>query len=134
MNKTKQINDRLVNVREIETIVSTLRALAVAHQLEARTHLDAIHAHEASVAAALSTALSMLPAATAKPAEQRGMAIVIGAAQGFSGTFAERIADAAHHCERTCRAMTSARTSTSTSTTLYQLDYYDSHATSPTLR
>jgi F-type H+-transporting ATPase subunit gamma len=95
VNKTKQINDRLVNVREIETIISTLRALAVAHQLEARTHLDAIHAHEASVAAALSTALSMLPAAPAKPAEQRGMAIVAGAAQGFSGTFADRIADAA---------------------------------------
>ncbi|MGE4071997.1 MAG: F0F1 ATP synthase subunit gamma [Lysobacterales bacterium] len=95
MNKTRQIHDRLSNVREIETIVSTLRALAVAHQQEARTHLEAIRAHETSVAAALSTALSMLPGTAAKASEQRGMAIVVGAAQGFSGTFADRIADAA---------------------------------------
>ncbi len=95
MNRPEEIEERRDNVLQIEGIVATLRALAVAHQAEARTHLDAIRAHETSVASALSTALSRLDADRPQPADGPGVAIVIGAAQGFSGAFGERMATAA---------------------------------------
>ncbi|ALG89962.1 MULTISPECIES: F0F1 ATP synthase subunit gamma [Actibacterium] len=95
MTRPEEIRDRMANIREIESIVSTLRALAVAHQLEARAHLEAIRAHEAIVAQALSAVLSGADAGGPKPTGEPGLTIVVGAAQGFSGAFGERMADAA---------------------------------------
>jgi len=95
VSRPEEIRNRIANIREIESIVSTLRALAVAHQLEARTHLEAIRAHEAIVARALSTVLSGPMNGKQSTATDPGLTIVVGAAQGFSGAFGDRMADAA---------------------------------------
>ncbi|MDO6586561.1 FoF1 ATP synthase subunit gamma [Salipiger sp. 1_MG-2023] len=95
MNRPEDIRDRIGNIREIESIVSTLRALAVSHQHEARAHLVPIRAYEASVAQALSTALTIAQASAPPRKDGPGLTIVVGTAQGFSGAFGERIADAA---------------------------------------
>lgn len=95
MNRPEEIRDRIANIREIESIVSTLRALAVAHQHEARAHLAPIRAYETDVAQALSTALTTAQATAPPPKSAPGLVIVVGAAQGFSGAFGDRIVEAA---------------------------------------
>jgi F-type H+-transporting ATPase subunit gamma len=95
MRRPEDISARIAGIREIASIVSTLRALAVAHQLDARDHLEAIRAHEATVAGALSMALSITAGGAHRTADNPGLTILIGAAQGFSGTFGDRMADAA---------------------------------------
>lgn len=96
MSRPEEIQERIGNIRQIDSIVSTLRAIAAAHQVEARAHLDAIRAHEATVAEALSVALAALsevPQETAVPGP--GLAIVVGATLGFCGGYADRLAEAA---------------------------------------
>jgi len=95
LKRPEEIRDRIANIREIESIVSTLRALALAHQLEARTRLQTIRAHEATVAGALSDALSMATSDRQQAPDGPGLVIVVGAAQGFSGAFGDRMVDAA---------------------------------------
>jgi F-type H+-transporting ATPase subunit gamma len=95
MNRPEEIRDRMANIRDIESIVSTLRALAVAHQIEARAHLEAIRGHAAVVAQALTSVLGGADAGTYEATGDRTLTIVIGAAQGFSGAFGDRMADAA---------------------------------------
>ncbi|MCE5972060.1 F0F1 ATP synthase subunit gamma [Sinirhodobacter sp. WL0062] len=95
MSRPEDIKDHLANVQQIESIVGTLRALAAAHQLEAKAHLEAVRAHEATVAAALSTALGA-GAIWPEEAEHAGhLSIVIGAAQGFCGAHSDHLAEAA---------------------------------------
>ena len=94
MNRPEDIKARIDNIRQIEGIVGALRAIATAHQQEARRHLDTVRAHEATVAGALARALGRGPAPAARTGE-RALLIVVGAAQGFSGDYGERIADAA---------------------------------------
>jgi F-type H+-transporting ATPase subunit gamma len=95
MTRPADVKARLENIGQIEAIVSTLRALAVAHRQEAARHLDAIRAYEATIAGALADAL----AADGRPetASGRGgsLLIVVGAAQGFGGAFGDRLAEAA---------------------------------------
>lgn len=94
MSRPEEIRDRLSNVHQIGTIISALRAIASSRQAEAKARVQAIRAQEQSVAQALSAALALgnpPEAATDGP----GIAIVIGAAQGFSGSYAERMAEAA---------------------------------------
>ena len=95
MNRPEDIRARADNIRDIEAIVTTLRALAVARQREARAHLDPIRAHETAVGRALSVALAAARSEPPKAPAGHGLAIVVGAGQGFSGAFAERIAQAA---------------------------------------
>lgn len=94
MSRPEEVRARLANVGEIGSVIATLQALAAAHQREAEGHLAAIRAQEATVAAALSEALALAGAA---PEEGRGdaaLTVVIGAAQGFSGLYGERLAEA----------------------------------------
>lgn len=99
MSRPEEIRDRLANVHQIGSIISTLRAIAAAHQAEAKAHLQAIRAQEAAVAEALSVALALGgPNGAGAPAP--GITIVIGAAQGFSGTYGERMAEAAQAAVR----------------------------------
>ncbi|PVB59407.1 FoF1 ATP synthase subunit gamma [Labrenzia sp. 011] len=94
MNRPEEIQERIANIHEIDSVVSTLRALATAHQMEARTHLDAIRTHEATVAGALSTALPLGdPGGQEDTRDGPALAIVVGAAQGFSGSFGDRMAE-----------------------------------------
>ncbi|AOZ69237.1 hypothetical protein LPB142_07815 [Rhodobacter xanthinilyticus] len=89
------IKAHLANVQQIAAIVGALRALAAAHQREARGHLAAVRAHGASLGAALSTALGAGGVWPEAGAAQGRLSILIGAAQGFCGSHADRLAEAA---------------------------------------
>ena len=95
MKRAEDIQVRLDNVRQVESIVATLRALAAAHRAEARTHLQAIHSHETVVASALAAALSAL---ADKPhqesANAQDIVIIVGVSQGFCGVYADQLAQA----------------------------------------
>ncbi len=95
MKRADEIAGRIDNIRQIESIVTTLRALAVGHQQEARAHLGAIRAHEKIIAGALSTILPVVAPEPGPAAGGRGLSIIAGAAQGFSGAYGDRIAEAA---------------------------------------
>ncbi|MGP3698952.1 F0F1 ATP synthase subunit gamma [Rhodobacter sp. NSM] len=94
MNRPEEVRDRLANVGEIGSVISTLQALAAAHQREAQSHLTAIRAQEAVVAGTLSAALALAGAAPEDGRTGDGITVVIGAAQGFSGLYGERLAEA----------------------------------------
>lgn len=95
MNRPEEIKGRIDNIHEIENIVSTLQALATAHMMEVRAHLQSIRAHEANIASALSTALSLIEVEPVEAPRGPGVAVVVGAAQGFCGGYADRLAEAA---------------------------------------
>ena len=96
MSRPEEIQERIGNIRQIDGIVSTLRAIAAAHQVEARAHLEAIRAHEVAVAEALSVALAALTGASPDAIDPGpGLAIVVGATQGFCGAYADRTTEAA---------------------------------------
>ena len=95
MTRPEDIRDRMTNVRQIGSIISTLRAIAAAHQNEAKGHLAAIRAQEEAVAEALGAALRLGGAMPAADPAAQAITLVIGAAQGFSGNFGERMAEAA---------------------------------------
>lgn len=92
--RLEDIAGRLANIREIGEIVGALRVIATAHQSEARAALAAVRAYSGTVEAALARALAAggtLPARHVGP----GLAVVVGAAQGFSGAYSDRLAHAA---------------------------------------
>jgi F-type H+-transporting ATPase subunit gamma len=96
MNRPEEIKARLDNISQIEGIIGALRAIAAGHQQEARRHLDAVRAHEATVAGALARALATGPApAPGLRGGGRALLIVSGAAQGFSGDYSDQISKAA---------------------------------------
>lgn len=94
MSRPEEIRDRLGNVHQIGAIISALRAIAASRQAEAKARVQAIRAQEQAVAQALSAALT-LGGRPETGGDGAGIAIVIGAAQGFSGSHAERMAEAA---------------------------------------
>lgn len=94
MNRPEDIERRIVNIRQIESIIGTLRALASAHLIEARGHLDAIRAHEAVIGGALSVALPGRERAEQDRKDAgtgQGLTILVGATQGFCGAYADRL-------------------------------------------
>ena len=94
MRRPEDISARIGNIEQIEGVVVAMRALAAAHAQEARKHLTAIREQEATVARAMADALSFLPAlpkAAAATTDGKQLRIVVGAAQGFSGSYSERI-------------------------------------------
>lgn len=100
MMRPEDIKARIGNIDQIEAVVGAMRALAAAHEHEATRHLDAIREQAATVADAMARALSLLPGPTPPfPAQGdlpgRHLRIVVGAAQGFSGTYNEQIVTAA---------------------------------------
>ncbi|MCP1335066.1 F0F1 ATP synthase subunit gamma [Futiania mangrovi] len=95
MNRPEDIQQRIGNIGQIESIVSTLRAIAAAHQAETRTHLEAIRKQEGTVASALSAVLGTMLDVPAAGQPDAALSIVVGASQGFCGAHADRLADAA---------------------------------------
>ncbi|MFZ2099606.1 MAG: FoF1 ATP synthase subunit gamma [Oricola sp.] len=93
-----EIKDRIANIGQIEGVIVAMRAMAAAHAQEARKHLRAIREHEATVARSMAEALSIAPAGEPErsaPATLTHLQIVVGAAQGFSGLYNERIVSGA---------------------------------------
>jgi len=101
MRRPEDIADRIENIQQIEGVVVAMRGLATAHAQEARNHLTAIREQEATVARAMANALALVPADLPHTAAGDGahLKIVVGAAQGFSGLYNERIVQAATEAE-----------------------------------
>lgn len=99
MPHLESIKDRIANIGQIEGVIVAMRAMAAAHAQEARRHLRAIRAHEATVARAMAAAMALATRGDFGPAASGGavthLRIVIGAAQGFSGSYNERIVNGA---------------------------------------
>ena len=99
MRRPEDVKQRIANIGQIEEIIVAMRGLAAAHSHDAQQHLVAIRAHEATIATAIAQAMTYLPtpepAGAAGQGDGRLLRIVIGAEQGFSGTYNERIIAAA---------------------------------------
>ena len=98
MRRPEDIKARMANIEQVEGVVVAMRALAAGHAQEARRHLTAIREQEATVARAMVDALSLLDAPLHPPQDQAGdkhLRIVVGAAQGFSGSYSDRIVSGA---------------------------------------
>ena len=94
MRRPEDIKARVGNIEQVEGVVVAMHALAAAHAQEARKHLGAIREQEATVARAMGDALALLDAPLhtgGDGAEDGHLRIVVGAAQGFSGSFNERV-------------------------------------------
>ncbi len=89
--RPEEIQHRLSGLEEIGQVVGALRAIASGHTAAARAALDAIEAHAATVAGAL----AQLGGGALPAPEGPGLTLVIGAAQGFSGAYPLRLAEAA---------------------------------------
>lgn len=89
--RPEDIQRRLSGLEEIGQVVGALRAIASGHTAAARAALTAIEAHAATVAAALET---LGDGALGMPAGA-GLVLVVGAAQGFSGAYPQRLLEAA---------------------------------------
>jgi len=112
MAHLEEIKERIGNIGQIEGVIVAMRAMAAAHAQEARRHLRAIRQHEDTVARAMAEAIALVPAGALVPAPHRGrvthLQIVVGAAQGFSGSYNENIVSAVlDHADphETCRYM-----------------------------
>lgn len=98
MPQLGEIKDRIANIGQIEGVIVAMRAMAAAHARDARNHLRAIREHENTVARAMARVISLLPSGTLdEPGGRDGahVQIVVGAAQGFSGFYNERIVEGA---------------------------------------
>lgn len=98
MPHLEDIKNRIYNIEQIEGVIVAMRAMAAAHAREARRHLKAIRAHEETVARSMAEALSLMPGAESPATSDSGpgrLIIVVGAAQGFSGLYNDRIIDGA---------------------------------------
>jgi F-type H+-transporting ATPase subunit gamma len=96
VKRAEGIRGRIDNIRQIEAVVSALRALAVAHRREAERHLGAIRSHAATISEALRDALAAgMEFGDGAAPRGGGLLVVVGAAQGFGGAYGDRIAEAA---------------------------------------
>lgn len=97
MHRPEDVKDRISNIQQIEDIIVAMRGLAAAHSMDARKHLIAIKTYEATVAEAIAHALACAPGLTPVADEKQEprvqIRIVIGAEQGFSGTYNDRIVE-----------------------------------------
>jgi F-type H+-transporting ATPase subunit gamma len=98
MRRPEDVKRRLGNIQQIEDIVTAMRGLAAAHSLDAQKHLAAISAHEATVARAISQVLACMQGSHGADASTDAggphLVVVIGAEQGFAGSYNENIVDA----------------------------------------
>lgn len=98
-NKLSEVQVRMTGVHGLESVVGAMRGIAATRSREARSRLDGIQACARMVGAAIGDALllaSPLQSATSAhvPAGS-ALTIILGAQQGFVGTFNEHVIDAA---------------------------------------
>lgn len=92
------ITARIENVRQLDSVVKAMRAIAATRARESRGLLPAIEAYAATMAQGIGEALGFLPE---PPAPMRGAGpgghalVLFCAEQGFAGAFSDRVLDAA---------------------------------------
>jgi F-type H+-transporting ATPase subunit gamma len=97
MNRLADIEGRIASIRELLNIVGAMRSLAGMRVQEAQQALPGVQRYTESMAAAIRSALLLMPAATAqKPNASGSEALVLCAGEhGFVGGFNERLLEAA---------------------------------------
>lgn len=99
MRRPEDVKQRISNIQQIEDIIVAMRGLAAAHSHDAQKHLAAIKTHEATVAEAIAHVLAHTsapePSSDVRSRPLNHLKIVIGAEQGFSGTYNEHIVETA---------------------------------------
>ncbi|MCB2109675.1 MAG: F0F1 ATP synthase subunit gamma [Defluviimonas sp.] len=91
-DRPEQVQRRMAGLDEIGQVVGALRAIAAAQASATRGMGGAIATYSATIASALGT---IVAAAGPAPAPRGpGLLLVVGAAQGFSGAYPARIAEA----------------------------------------
>jgi len=91
------ITARIEGIRQLGAVVNAMRGIAAARAQQARAQLTAVDGYTLIVAAAIGSAVALLPADWQGGAERsmrRGL-VLFCAEQGFAGAFSERILDAA---------------------------------------
>jgi F-type H+-transporting ATPase subunit gamma len=98
-NKLSEVQARMTGVHGLESVVGAMRGIAAARSREARSRLDGIQACARMLGAAIGDALllaSCHPPATSIDVPPAGaLTIILGAEQGFVGTFNEHVINAA---------------------------------------
>lgn len=102
-NKLSEVQARMTGVHGLESVVGAMRGIAAARSREARSRLDGIQACARMVGAAIGDALLLAerhaPAASSATSTRApaggSLTIILGAEQGFVGTFNEHVIDAA---------------------------------------
>lgn len=92
--RPEDIERRLKGLEQIGQVTGALRAIASGQSSAARGAMAAISAHAQTVTEALARA-SAMAGGTARAEAGPGLLLVVGAAQGFSGAYPTRIAEAA---------------------------------------
>lgn len=91
------ITARIGGIRQLGAVVNAMRGIAAARAQQARTQLSAVDGYARIIAAAIGSAVSLLPSDRmdgAARSTRRGL-VLFCAEQGFAGAFSERILDAA---------------------------------------
>ena len=98
-NKLSEVQARMTGVHGLESVVGAMRGIAAARSREARSRLDGIQACARMLGAAIGDALLLAghrpPAASIHDPAGGALTIILGAEQGFVGTFNEHVIDAA---------------------------------------
>lgn len=114
MRQLSDIRLRIAGLQELTDVVGAMRALAGMRLQEAQQALSGIRQYAHSVAAALGSALPLVPggdAASARPRSSHAVRAVIlcTAEHGFVGGFNERLLEAAQNYATTSRPMSEDR-------------------------
>lgn len=91
------ITARIAGIRQLGAVVNAMRGIAAARAQQARNQLTAVDGYALTIAAAIGSAVSLLPSDRRDGdarSTQRGL-VLFCAEQGFAGAFSERILDAA---------------------------------------
>ncbi len=91
------IGARINGVRQLGAVVNAMRGIAAARAQQARNQLAAVDAYAATIAAAISRVLALLPEGRDGQADAPGRPalVLFCAEQGFAGAFSGRVLDAA---------------------------------------
>ncbi len=88
---------RIDGIRQLGAVVNAMRGIAAARARQARTQLDAVDRYAATIGAAISQVLALMPTDRLAPADRaaRPGLVLFGAEQGFADAFSQHVVDAA---------------------------------------
>ena len=93
------IGGRITGIRQLGAVVNAMRGIAAARAQQARGQLAAVDRYAATIAAAISQALPLIPGGARAPIARRAKPrlglVLFCAEQGFAGAFSQRVLDAA---------------------------------------
>ena len=91
-----EVGARVATADQLGSVVNAMRAMAGARALQARSRLPAIRAYALTMRLAMAQAQGLLPdddGSPAPPSGSRPVRVVLGAEQGFAGSFPQQALD-----------------------------------------